>query len=1035
MGAARQKDTSLPRCESGFREIVRRLGGDVRKYQFFVISHTRACEARTVHFEEAFCRFPSRRVIGVLRSKGEMDARGRGVFSVFVSMSLVFGLCPVAAFAEELGGDAQTAAVQKADGEGDKVSVADEGANDADVPVSETQDGANVPQALPFEGETTADDAQIEQSTASVQEAADADGATEALSAEEVDEDVASELDISTLAIPDIPDSSETASLPLERPFGIGLAAIEGVDSEMQVFGESDEDAQVFEQSASKTATVDGVTYTYQNTTGNYGTGVYIVDATWSYGITIPEKIDGVDVVSFNAYPASQTGQMYHLDASKATALECLSTQDLMSLDVSNNPKLKELMCAGGSLDRLDVGNCTSLERLQCSYNRLTTLDVSRNPNLTNLYCTNNFLTHLDLSKNTKITNKGTHYYPNLQCTYNLLDNAKDLVAKYGTEMDTGNLYDGMSAAVLPQCYKTASGLVYRVENYWNSGPEQSQIKVTGYIGSSKKVSIPKTLPVRYDAKTTWSIAVKQVDMVLGRTGSRIIETLDASAATELTKFWCPGWDIRTLSLPKASSKLTDFDCEQNNLGTLDLSSLPDLEWLYCAGNNLTVLDVSKNSKLVNLSCGKNTHTDLGEGEVLRGNDLVDLDLSANGKLEYVICDGNGLNTVDVSGCVRLLNFGCYENSITQIDVSKNPRLGWLSCWGNLLTKLDVSANKALKELYCYDNYIADTKVLTDRFGTNDKVVLPQYKSVPPSRLAGDIALDTMAAITKQGFDSSGTVIVATAGGYWDALAASSLAGVNYCPILLTDGNALSTQTSSEIKRLKASKVYIVGGVAAVSAKVESSLKSLSGVKTVKRLAGGVAVDTALKIFEEGKGSWGTTAVVATSETFQDALSVSPYGFAKRAPIFLANASTHKLDSHVLAALKSGGFSRIVIVGGTAALSSQLESQQLKGFSCVRLAGPTAYETSGAIAKWCLGEGMTAANVGIATGDSYYDALAGAAFCGKNNSALVLVSDGYRSNVDGFLKENKANVLRSFVFGGPAAVSPKTYSAITAALR
>lgn len=304
------------------------------------------------------------------------------------------------------------------------------------------------------------------------------------------------------------------------------------------------------------------------------------------------------------------------------------------------------------------------------------------------------------------------------------------------------------------------------------------------------------------------------------------------------------------------------------------------------------------------------------------------------------------------------------------------------------------------------------------------------------SRLSGDTALDTMASITKRGFASGScrTVVVATTDGYWDALTASSLAGLNGCPILLTDKGSLSKQTASEIKRLKASTVYIAGGPAAISRGVESSLSKLSGVKSVRRLAGSTAIDTALEIYKQGKGSWGKTAVIATSASFQDALSVSPYAYAKRAPIFLASASTHKLDPQVVSAIKKGGFTRVVIVGGTAAISSQVE-KQLSGISSKRLAGATAYETSASVANWCVSQGMKADNVGVATGGSYYDALAGAALCGKNNAALVLVAGGYTATIDSFIKPKKASISRAYVFGGPAAVSASTYKAIESALK
>ncbi|WP_158295169.1 S8 family serine peptidase [Eggerthella lenta] len=312
----------------------------------------------------------------------------------------------------------------------------------------------------------------------------------------------------------------------------------------------------------------------------------------------------------------------------------------------------------------------------------------------------------------------------------------------------------------------------------------------------------------------------------------------------------------------------------------------------------------------------------------------------------------------------------------------------------------------------------------------------PEPVKADGERLAGAIALDTMVAITKRGFsaNSCNAAVVATVDGYWDALSASSFAGLNECPILLTDGAALSSQTSSEIKRLGVSEVYLAGGPAAVSTSVEASIRKIAGVKSVKRLAGETAVGTALEVYNAGKGHWGKTAIVATSATFQDALSISPFAFAKHAPVFLANATTKLLDPEALEALKAGGFQRVIIVGGTMALSSRIESDQLKGVPCVRLSGPTAYETSGAIAEWCLAQGMTAKNIGIATGESYYDALTGAAFCGKNNEVLVLVADNWMSNVDGFVKLHKGSVEHVHVFGGPAAVSNYAYHAVMAAL-
>lgn len=503
----------------------------------------------------------------------------------------------------------------------------------------------------------------------------------------------------------------------------------------------------------------------------------------------------------------------------------------------------------------------------------------------------------------------------------------------------------------------------------------------------------------------------------------------------------------------RSCSSLKNLDCGFHDISSLDLSQNRNLETLDVEGCDFEALDMSSNPRLKKLWCAQNS-PGISVGPVVG---LTSIDVTKNSALEILSCWDNHLSSLDVSGNPNLETLSCYENQLTSLDVSKNPKLGYLSCdnneistldisgnaelrtlqcYSNLLTSLDVSRNRNLDYLYCYDNYIKETKALTDRYSADTEVILPQNSGVPVARLAGPIALDTMKSITMQGFaaDSCDSVVVATTDGYWDALTASALAGLKKCPILLTDKGSLSPQAASEIKRLKPSTVYIAGGPAAVAKGVESSISKLAGVKFVKRLAGGIAIDTALKIYEEGKGSWGTTAVVATSYTFQDALSVSPYAYAKKAPIFLANASTHKLDSQVLSAIKKGGFSQVVIVGGTAAVSDQVE-KQLAGITCKRLAGPTAYETSSAIASWCLDRGMKADNLGVATGASYYDALAGAALCGKNNAVLVLADDANRSAIRSLVAPRKELISRVYVFGGPAAVSEGTCDALAAVLK
>ena len=103
------------------------------------------------------------------------------------------------------------------------------------------------------------------------------------------------------------------------------------------------------------------------------------------------------------------------LDVTQNTSLEFLQCygNQLTSLDVTQNTSLEVLWCSGNPLTSLDVSQNTSLVSLSFSYSQLTSLDVTQNTSLEFLYCFNNPLTSLDVSQNTALTG--------LECNTNLL--------------------------------------------------------------------------------------------------------------------------------------------------------------------------------------------------------------------------------------------------------------------------------------------------------------------------------------------------------------------------------------------------------------------------------------------------------------------------------------------------------------------------------------------------------------------------------------------------------------------------------------
>lgn len=294
-------------------------------------------------------------------------------------------------------------------------------------------------------------------------------------------------------------------------------------------------------------------------------------------------------------------------------------------------------------------------------------------------------------------------------------------------------------------------------------------------------------------------------------------------------------------------------------------------------------------------------------------------------------------------------------------------------------------------------------------------------------RLHGQNAYGTMQAIVEaDGIftpETVNTVIVATGDGYWDALAAAGLAGTLKAPILITPTNSLASQTREELQRLKPKQIYVMGGPAALSESVVTELKGFGA--TVERAYGPTAPDTAVEIYRKGSG-WSDTAIVATVNGYWDALSVAPYAYAKKCPIFLTQ-SDGALGQSAVDAIRAN-FSKVHIVGGTAAVSSAVENQ-LSGLDVERFAGQNAIGTSAAITRLCYASGMEGP-LCVATSDGYWDALTGAPFAGSKQGVIALVSpEGDTSAADTYASCMGSNANRlGYVFGGPAAVKDDLYS-------
>ncbi len=148
----------------------------------------------------------------------------------------------------------------------------------------------------------------------------------------------------------------------------------------------------------------------------------------------------------------------------------------------------------------------------------------------------------------------------------------------------------------------------------------------------------------------------------------------------------------------------------------INLEFNTDLEKLWCDGNPLESLDITNNFKLKRLWC--------------RNIDLNELDLSNNSLLEEFSFSSNSITNInlidklylrdlelstplisslDLSNNLLLERVHVSNTLLTSLDLSNNSLLYFLNISQNeLLTQLDISSLTGIFRMYCYGNIIEE---------------------------------------------------------------------------------------------------------------------------------------------------------------------------------------------------------------------------------------------------------------------------------------------------------------------------------------
>jgi Leucine-rich repeat (LRR) protein len=390
-----------------------------------------------------------------------------------------------------------------------------------------------------------------------------------------------------------------------------------------------------------------------------------------------------------------RNNQITNLNISENTALLFLFCENnlLTNLDVSNNSALLDLWFNQNQLSSINISNLTNLNTLICTGNQLTSLNVSNNVALTQLLCTSNQITSLNVSN-----------CPNLN---NLLCNNNQLTSL--------NVANGNNATL------------GQFKAHDNPSLTCIQVDDVAYSAANWISSTDPFDPYRFDPNVSFcedcaslcTVTIPDANFKSYLVGISAINTNgDAEIQCQEATNYVGGINVDGLNIAdltgiEAFTSITDLQCQNNQLTSLDVSSNTALTQIICRNNQITNLNISGNTSLLSLFCENNllTNLDVSNNSALidlwfNQNQLSSINISNLTNLNTLICTGNQLTSLNVSANVALTQLLCTSNQITSLNVSNCPNLNNLLCNNNQLTSLNVANgnNVTLGQFKAHDN-------------------------------------------------------------------------------------------------------------------------------------------------------------------------------------------------------------------------------------------------------------------------------------------------------------------------------------------
>lgn len=265
--------------------------------------------------------------------------------------------------------------------------------------------------------------------------------------------------------------------------------------------------------------------------------------------------------------------------------------------------------------------------------------------------------------------------------------------------------------------------------------------------------------------------------------------------------------------------------------------------------------------------------------------------------------------------------------------------------------------------------------------------------------LAGATPVEAAISLSKLAFPGGAPQAVL---GRDDAFADSLASGIlqTTSPLLLTSTATLSPAVESELKRLGAKTVHILGGPSAVSPAVEQQL--VAAGYAVRRHRGPTRIDTAVEIARAIAPSASEVLIARAfgggddpTQAFADSLAAGAWSASSGNPVLLTESE--KLSAPTQTYLAGAKPGRAYVIGGASAVSEAVVTQlRALGIQVERVSGATRFDTAVEIAKRRGIDGAADANdivllEGQAAG-AWAPGFAAAAYAAVERAPVLLAS-------------------------------------------